>query len=225
MKISCFLPCRKGSKRVPEKNVKPIGKIDGGLIYLKLQQLKNINDICEIVLSTNDEKVIEIAKNAEISNLVIHKRDNFLCSNTTSTDSLIQLAEKITLFDHIMWTHVTSPFFGPVNYKEAIKMYEKKLIEGYDSLMSVKKIQKFLWNKAGPFNYDRKIEKWPRTQTIKPLFEIDSAIFLNSRENYKKYNDRIGNNPYLYETKGNASFDIDWPEDFKLAELILRYGI
>ena len=63
-------------------------------------------------------------------------------------------------------------------------------------------------------------EKWPRTQDLKDFFEVDSAIFLSSRKNYLKFKDRIGNNPYIYELNGFKSFDIDWPEDFHLAEII-----
>jgi len=88
--------------------------------------------------------------------------------------------------------------------------------------MTVNKIQTFLWDKERPINYNRSVEKWPRTQTLPELFEINSGFFINSRENYLKYEDRIGIKPNLYVTEGFESIDVDWPEDFKLAEMIYK---
>ncbi|MCT7469058.1 glycosyltransferase family protein [Aliarcobacter cryaerophilus] len=98
----------------------------------------------------------------------------------------------------ILWTHVTSPFLNANVYDDIINKYEEIKIQGFDSLMTTNLIQGFLWNKEGPINYDRTKEKWPRTQTIEPLHEINSAVFLANAEIYRNLNDRIGNNPYLY---------------------------
>ena len=43
--------------------------------------------------------------------------------------------------------------------------------------MTVTKIQKFIWNDRKPVNYNRNLEKWPKTQTIEPLWEVNSGIF------------------------------------------------
>ena len=61
------------------------------------------------------------------------------------------------------------------------------------------------------------MEAW---QTIKPLHEINSAVFLSSSENYYNANDRIGEKPFLYVLDKIQSFDIDWEEDYKIAEMI-----
>jgi len=41
---------------------------------------------------------------------------------------------------------------------------------------------------------------------------------LSSLDNYQLLNDRIGTNPYMYIQEGVKSFDIDWPEQFEMAE-------
>jgi N-acylneuraminate cytidylyltransferase len=33
-------------------------------------------------------------------------------------------------------------------------------------------------------------------------------------------NDRIGNKPYMYELTDFQAMDVDWEEDFKLAEIL-----
>ena len=218
MKINCFLPCRKGSERVPKKNIKHFANIEFGLIEIKLKQLLACDGIKQIFLSTNDEEILEFASSFSTDKLVVHKRCEELSSSSTSTDDLISHALDLIPKGHILWTHVTSPFVTASDYDNVIEQYSLALKEGYDSLMSTNLIHGFLWNTQGPINYDRNREKWPRTQTIKPIHEINSAVFLNSTENYKMYNDRIGKNPYLYPMNKIQSFDIDWEEDFKIAE-------
>ena len=220
--ITVFLPCRAGSVRIPDKNTKPFANVEGGLLELKIKQLLRIKSVDKIILSTNDLKVIKIAEN--ISNkVIIDNRPEEIALSSTSTDSLIKYIPNIISKGHILWTHTTSPFLSNDIYENAISEYFKNLkLNLNDSLMTVNKIQTFLWDQQGSFNYDRSIEKWPRTQTLKKLYEVNSGIFINSIDNYIKYEDRIGSSPYLMNVKGFSSFDIDWPEDFELAEMIYR---
>jgi CMP-N-acetylneuraminic acid synthetase len=225
MPVYAFLPCRKGSERVPKKNIKPFSHFDNGLVELKLKQLLNCTAIDKVILSTNDEEILDFASTIIDGKLVIHRRDDALCNSSTSTDELIAHALSLVSDGHILWTHVTSPFINSEQYELIIEDYFAKLEEGYDSLMSTSLIHGFLWNKSGPMNYDRNKEKWPRTQTIEPIHEINSGVFLNSTINYANMNDRIGNKPYLYVMDKIIAHDIDWPEDFIIAEAIAANGL
>ncbi|WP_193568270.1 cytidylyltransferase domain-containing protein [Gracilibacillus saliphilus] len=222
MKITCFLPCRKGSQRIANKNIRPFSSYQYGLLEIKLKQLAKIQEIDEIILSTNDEEIINYATNLDISNLIVDLRDDRLCSSKTSTDELIEYAGKIVQEGHILWTHVTSPFITEEVYKKAIAEYAAGLKTHYDSLMTVSAINGFIWNEGGPINYDYTNEKWPRTQTISPLYEINSGIFLASTNVYHERKDRIGDRPLFYETSTIESLDIDWEEDWKIAEAIMN---
>lgn len=224
-KITAFLPCRAGSERVPHKNIKRFHNYNFGLIEIKLKQLDKVTGIDEIVLSTNDPSILEYAKNLKVKKLRIHKRSELLSSNKTSTDELVNHALDLIPEGDILWTHVTSPFVTNQHYEEIIDCYKNKKREGYDSLMTVTEIYSFLWQDGEPLNYNRNVEKWPRTQTIKPISEVNSAIFLASSEVYRNNNDRIGSKPYLYKLDKIISHDIDWPEDFIIAECMVEKGI
>lgn len=104
-------------------------------------------------------------------------------------------------------------------YDEMLDMYYKHLPE-HDSLMSVNELRTFIWNKDGAINYDREVEKWPRTQTLEPWYEINSGVFIADRSIYTQLQDRVGKHPFLYPTSKMESYDIDWPEDFEFAELL-----
>lgn len=221
-KVTVFLPCRAGSERVPYKNIKPFAGFAKGLIEIKLQQLLATQKVDEIVLSTNDKEILDYAQSLNLKKLTIHKRSEELSSSETSTDQLVAHALELIPNGHILWTHVTSPFITENHYNEIITTYFEQLKKGYDSLMTTTLVYGFFWRDEKPFNYDQKVEKWPRTQTLKPLQEINSGAFLAASEIYNKLNNRIGEKPYLYELDKITSYDIDWPEDFMIAELIAK---
>ena len=180
-----FLPCRKGSQRVPNKNTRPFAGIEGGLLRIKLEQL-------------------------------------LACKRYTSTDDVVRYVPELIKEDAtIMWTHVTSPFLKEEAYDELLETYYAHLNE-YDSLMSVNELRTFIWNKDGAINYDRAVEKWPRTQTLEPWYEINSGVFIADRAIYELLQDRVGKHVFPYVTSKLESFDIDWPEDFEMAEMMYK---
>tara|TARA_B100002052_G_scaffold290118_1_gene308329 strand:+ start:998 stop:1675 length:678 start_codon:yes stop_codon:yes gene_type:complete len=219
MKIDIFLPCRSSSVRIKNKNIKKFSNKKFGLFELKIYQLIHVKGIRKVIVSTNDKKILKYLYKNKFKKVLIDKRPDNLCKSITSTDDLIKYVPKITNSEHILWTHVTSPFFNKNDYESAIKIYKKK-IKNYDSLLGVSKVQDYIYDKKNPINFNKKKEKWPRTQTLKKLFMVNNAIFITSRKNYINLSDRIGKKPYLMEIEKIKSFDVDWPEDFKIAESI-----
>lgn len=217
-----FLPCRKGSQRVLNKNTRPFAGVEGGLLRIKLAQLLACKRIDNIYLSSDDEVVLNIGRAMNDERIVIDKRPDHLCQSSTSTDDLVRYVPELIKEDAtIMWTHVTSPFLKAETYDDMLETYYAHLDE-YDSLMSVNELRTFIWNKDGAINYDRAIEKWPRTQTLEPWYEINSGAFVADRSIYKQLHDRVGKHVFPYPTAKIESFDIDWPEDFEMAEIMYK---
>ncbi|QSX28915.1 acylneuraminate cytidylyltransferase family protein [Shewanella cyperi] len=221
--ITAFLPCRKGSQRIPDKNVKPFAGVKGGLLHIKLNQLAACKAVDRILVSSNDERVLDYASRMTDSRIVIDERPEHLGSSQTTTDELIQYVSTLIAEGDILWTHVTSPFVTEHHYEKLIRQFYEKLEQNYDSLMTAKKIQGFLWNENQAANYDRAIEKWPRTQTIEPLYEIDSAVFIANAKIYRSMADRIGSKPFVAVQESICSIDIDWPDDFEMAEMVFKF--
>lgn len=212
---------RAGSERVPRKNTRTFANIAGGLCQIKLEQLLKCKRIEKVFVSTDDTKVIEIATNFNSEKINIVERPGELAASATTTDALIKYVLEIMPDGHILWTHVTSPFIGPDIYDKIINSYFTNL-EYYDSLMTVTKLQKFIWNEHEPLNYNRAFEKWPRTQTLSPLWEVNSGAFMASKNIYKNNLDRIGQTPYLFQLSNEVAFDIDWLPDFEIAETLFN---
>ena len=225
-----FLPCRSGSERVPNKNIKKFGQYSFGLFENKINQLLCCKQVDYIFVSTNDISILEFCSSLRQSQRIfMHHRDDSLASSLTSTDELIIHAMQLVSshFDdcHILWTHVTSPFITASIYEQIISNYFHAIQDGFDSLMTITPLKSFLWNDHSPINYCRDVEKWPRTQTIDVINEVNSAVFMASLEVYRSCSDRIGRKPFLHGLNKLISYDIDWPEDFQIAETMCKNGI
>ena len=221
--VSFFLPVRKGSQRVVNKNTRPFSNLRGGILELKLRQLLECRRLAEVVLSTNDEQAMEVASRIDPnqSRIKVITRPEHLCLDTTSLTALIAYVPEVVKSEHILWGHTTTPFVNGADYDKGIDTYFEKLEEGYDSLVSVMTLQNFLLDSAGKvFNYDDDKERWPRTQDLPVLYEVNHAMFISSRSIYLADKDRVGKRPYLYVMDKIKSFDIDWEEDFSIAEAI-----
>lgn len=222
-RYAIFLPVRSGSRRITDKNTRPFCNFSNGLLELKMTQLIRTDCLDEIIVSTNDQRCIEVAETflSQSNKIKIVQRPDHLCTDQTSLTDLVRYVTLLTECEHIIWTHVTSPFFNEEDYSGAVHAYESALTAGYDSLMSVYPFLNFLWSDEHRDLWNRmNNEKWPRTQDLKKLYEIDSAVFIASREVYLKYSDRIGIHPFLFENDKIKSMDIDWETDFFIAEAV-----
>ena len=121
----------------------------------------------------------------------------------------------------VICTHVTSPFIKLKTIKKAIKKLKK-----HDSVTSVTKHQEFSWMLKGkknkkffPINFNPKVVR--KTQNLDPIYMSNGSFFIFRKKTFKKYNNRIGNNPYYYELKFPESLEIDNKEDLDLARKIL----
>ena len=156
------------------------------------------------------------------SRLKIIPRPNELCLSTTNLQDLICYVPTITDADHILWGHVTTPLAGTDVYDAAVELYLSKLHEDYDSLVSVKELKNFLLNKYGVLINNTTDIPWPRTQDLEVLYEINHAVFLAKRDVYVEQKNRIGKKPLLYLMDELHSKDVDWEEDFTIAEMFYK---
>ena len=74
------------------------------------------------------------------------------------------------------------------------------------------------WYEGRPLNYSP--ENIPRTQTIEPVYIETSAFFIFPRALWTGRHRRIGDRPYMAVVDRIEGLDIDYPEDFTMAEII-----
>ena len=220
--ISFFIPIRKNSKRIKNKNVRPLPNFRYGLTEMKINQLRKLrylisrnktkmfNNI-EYIISTNCEVVKKYCK--KFSWIKIHERNRYL-SNDDSIQELIEVIPNICSGSHVLWTHVTSPFFSEKSYYSFLKKYfTRKKVR--NSAFSADLIQKFLLSpKRGWISHNAKLNRWPRTQDLEKIYLANSAAFIAPINIYKKYKNRLCNSPTPIVLENDlAGFDIDNMKD------------
>ena len=105
--LTAVIPVRKNSQRVKNKNLKKFHNTN--LLKIKIDQLKKIKTIDKIIVNTDSEKAIELAK---INNIDYHRRDKqFASSKCSNSDFWSHIAET-TNSEFIMFTNCTSPLIS-----------------------------------------------------------------------------------------------------------------
>ncbi len=229
--ISFFIPIRKGSKRVKDKNIKPLPGYKFGVTELKIRQLfrlrklikkqkkKHLNKF-EFVVSTDCLRTKKYLR--KFKWLKIHNRSKNLATDD-SLDLLIKEVSKICTGKYILWTHVTSPFFNEKDYLDFLIKFFKNKNKKNKSAFSADIINKFIFSKKnGWVSHNAKKKKWPRTQDLNNLYVANSAAFIAAREVYKKNKDRLCKNTFPILTRDVAGFDLDNKKDFQHLRKILK---
>lgn len=220
MSITAVIPVRAGSRRLKNKNIAPFAGTN--LLINKIEQLKKVNEVKRIVVSSDSNVMLEMARQ---NGALTHKRDPEYCDEKTKTfgEVVRHIAENVE-GNHILWATCTSPLVSPKIYKQAINEYFPALENGYDSLVSFEIIKRYLWNENGPINYELGIKHVP-SQQLPNLYIVTDGILLAPREKMIEWSYFHGRNPYKFILDKRTSVDIDDALDLACARAWLDLGL
>lgn len=211
MRKVAFVPIKLNNQRTPGKNIK---RFDDGnaLITLFLKTLVKVKGLDEIYVFCSDETI----KNYLIPGVQFLKRPEYLDTQEATPQDIMR--EFISRVDSDIYAvcHCTSPFVTVEHFEECLKATES---DEYDSSFTAEKIQHLMWTDTNtPLNFDA--DNIPRTQDLPKYYSEVSAAYVFKREVFEKYNRRVGVKPYITEVTGVECVDIDYPEDFEIANAI-----
>ena len=126
MKILALITARGGSKRLPKKNIRDLG--GKPLISWSIEIATGLADICDILVSTDDTEIKDIAEN--YGAYVPWLRPNELANdNATSVDVAIHALnwyeKNCCKVDGLMLLQPTSPFRTKEIIKKGIQQFKK----------------------------------------------------------------------------------------------------
>jgi CMP-N-acetylneuraminic acid synthetase len=216
MKITAVVFIKQESERIPGKNFRLLnGK---PLFTIMLQRLECMECIDRILVDSDSEEVLEYVS-AHLKKGVAIKRPDELLGGLISANELLRHDIEFSDSEHFFLTHCTNPCLTEQTMEKAISEYFS-LIPTYDSLFSVTRIQNRLYFEGGQAVNHTK-GKMLRTQDLAPVYEENACFFIFSRTSFiYSGHDRIGSRPFLFEISAIEGVDIDYEEDFLLAELI-----
>jgi CMP-N-acetylneuraminic acid synthetase len=209
VKVVAFVPIRLNSKRVIGKNLRILG--GKPLMAYILETLTQVSEISEIYVYCSSEDVVLFLP----GNVKFLKRSISLDRDETLAGEIYDAFVNEITADIYIVAHTTSPFMKSTTIENALNHI---LEEGYDSAFSAEKIQTFVWYSGNPLNYDLKLI--PRTQDMQPIFVETSGFYMFKRNVWCTEKQRIGNKPYIQIVDKIEGIDIDYPEDFEMAEFI-----
>ena len=212
MKIVGLVPIKMNNERLPGKNTK---KFSNGkpLISYILNTLLSVKKLDEIYVYCSNEAIKEYLPEG----VLFLKRDSYLDLSTTTCNNIFtSFAERVDANIYVVG-HATAPFIDSRRFNEAI---DAILNHGYDSALTVTKMQDFLWKDGKPFNYDP--TSIPRTQDLPMMYVETTGMYVYTKEVITKRKTRIGYNPCLIEVSQFEACDINNPDDFIMADLIAQ---
>jgi len=219
-RIIAFIPLRGGSQRIPLKNIKKIaGK---PLAYWVIESALDCSLIDEVVVSTDSDKIRQVIEEIKNNKLRIIERSPETATNTASTESaMLEFALNNKDFDYIVLIQATSPLLTSCHLEEGIQKYFR---DKYDSLLSVVRQKRFIWEEKGkrvkPINYNPYHR--PRMQEFEGFLVENGAFYITSRQRLLKTKCRISGKIGLYEMSEETYFELDESSDWIIIENLLK---
>lgn len=213
-KITAMIAVRKGSKRVPNKNIKKFA--DTSLLEIKIKQLSRMTGIDEIIVSTDCERMWDISNDYGVKAVM---RDPALASDHIPMNEVYESLARLASYDHILYAHVTSPLLKDTSMNKCIIEYQA-LPDRFDSLATVKSLKEYMWNKDGPINYDP--SHHPRSQDLPEIYALNFAVNMIPKDLMIEYRNIVGKRFHPVVLDSIESIDVDDQEDFEVSEMIYK---
>jgi len=227
IKIVAVIPARGGSKGIPLKNIAQLGK--KSLIEHTISQALNSKLIDLIIVSSDNDSILKIAKKYAKHGVKVEKRPKKLANDNSTTVSVLKHVlsdlNKTNIFpDFIITLQPTSPFRKNNLIDKAIS----KLIESKrDSLISISqanhspfKMFKIEHNRLKKLFPQNKFNNLPR-QKLPVIFRENGNIYITSPKLIKN-NRIIGTNPEFLILDQWQSVDIDEKFDLDIARILIN---
>lgn len=214
MRIVAIMPIKLKNERCPGKNTRMLGSKP--LLQYELDSLKETGLCDEINVFCSDEAAVPFLPEG-VNFLQRPKELDLPTSNFTQIFSCF-MAERDA--DIYVYAHATAPFVSVETMKQCIEAVKSG---EYDSAFCAVKLQDYLWKDGKPLNFDA--TNVPRTQDLEPIYQETSGVYAFTKEVFEKYKRRIGMKPFIKEVSFREAVDIDNPEDFDLAEVMLNVNL
>tara|TARA_R100000005_G_C4986587_1_gene194773 strand:- start:788 stop:1453 length:666 start_codon:yes stop_codon:yes gene_type:complete len=211
-KLTAVIPVRAGSQRVKNKNTKPFA--DSNLLKIKLETLKKISMIDNIVVNSDSDEMLDIALSYGVST---HKREEYYASSECDNSEFFKHIAETTDTDYIMCSHVTSPLISAETYFSCVDKFMNSNIE---NLVTVCDVKHHMWLDGKPLNYNP--SESPNSQDLPDIVGLTYGISILGKDDMVKHKNVVTDNPYFYRLDEIESIDIDTEYDFMVAEYVYK---
>ncbi len=185
------------------------------LLEWKISQLKLVNEIDRIIVSTDSKKISEIAHKAGIE---VFKRDTAM----SLSETLVHSCSKLDPNDHILWANPTSPFLNKNIFSLLINEYFLHDAPD-DGIVTAKKMHEYFFDDTAPVNFENNAPIVSREQ-LSAMYVLTNAAYISNCKSIKKRGRMFGPKPIFFETSWLASLEVRKSQDIDMfSSLISKY--
>lgn len=219
--LIAIIPARGGSKGIKRKNLALLN--NKPLLYYTIKAAKEAKCIDCIVVSSEDEEILNYAKSQNVSAL---KRPlEFAQDNSRSNEVVKHCLENFPKFDEFVLLQATSPLREALHIDEAFLKFKKDKAEALISVCAYDReiLKAFVLNEQG-FLKGICNDSFPFTprQELPEVFMPNGAIYLGRSENFLKNPSFLAQQTSYFLMDAKSSLDINEPSDLQKAEQILK---
>lgn len=212
MKVVAFLPAKGSSQRIECKNMK---LMDGKPLFLHtLEKLVSCEFIDEVYLDSESDEILNYAP---YLNYIPLKRDPELANNKTDGHRMFYNEVRQVEADIYIQILGTSPFIKKETIQKGVDILKNH--PEYDSVVLVKKEKQYTWNENGPI-YDK--NNIPNSIDLPDTVIETMGLYIVRSDIAHQNKQRFGDNVYLLEAEAIEAVDVNFPDDFQLAEAIAK---
>ncbi|EOS35244.1 hypothetical protein C808_05023 [Lachnospiraceae bacterium M18-1] len=212
MNIVAVIPARKGSKGIPNKNIRLLnGK---PMIAYSINNALNSRYITDIIVSSDSKEIKSITNCLGVE---FKDRKEELCADDITLDKVIYDAVIDKSYDIVITLQPTSPTLQVETLDKAIKYF---IDNELDTLISAVNSPRLSWiHKDGKIQptYSKRLNR-----QYLPGEYREAGAFVISKYNVINENTRIGKNVEIFEISKEEAIDIDDYSDLMYAEYILQ---
>lgn len=224
-RILFVIPARGGSKGIPHKNIKPFA--GQPLIAYSLEAARVLTDDAHIILSTDDERIAEVAK--ELGYDTAYRRPAELATDTAGSREVIldamDNADSMGVeYDKVVLLQPTSPLRTVADIVKAIEAYDAT--PDCDMAVTVTEAacnpyyDCFETDADGVLHVSKGDGTLTRRQDAPKAWQYNGAVYVMRPESVRRY--ALGAMPrrIAVEMPRSRSVDLDTPLDWTIAEMI-----
>jgi CMP-N-acetylneuraminic acid synthetase len=210
-----LIAAKGNSQRVPGKNTREFhnGK---SLLDIKIEQLKRIEEIDAIVVSSNDEGILNTARK---NGCLTQHRPEYFCKDDVKINHVYSYMayEMPEQCDTIVFANVTNPLVSDETIKACIEKHK-----GFNhNVTTTTWLREFLFYEYRPVNFDIKIQ--PRSQDLPNSYQtLNFAISVIGKKEMCMSSSVLGKYPVLFPISDIEAVDVDTELDFEFAQMLYK---
>lgn len=224
-KILAIIPARGGSKGIPRKNIRDL--VGKPLIAWTIEEAKKSKYIDRLILSSEDEEIINVAKNWGCDVPFIRPIE-LAEDNTPGVEVVLHALQQLLDYDYVVLLQPTSPLRTVEDIDGCIKKCVESTLYSCVSVTESDKSPYWMFkldenDKMHKLLNEQEIAT--RRQDLPKVYTLNGAVYAAKVNNFIEKKRFINEDTLAYTMSRENSIDIDNERDFEFATFLLKRGM